>query len=274
MNSDTSMTQITARSSRFSFQLARSAAVIATVTSSAVLGLWSAQAQAAEVAVAVAANFTAPMKKIAVEFEKDTGHKAELSFGATGKFYAQINNSAPFGILLAADDTTPEKLAKEGKGVAESRFTYAIGTLVLWSPKAGYVDDKGEVLQTGDYKHIAIANPKLAPYGTAAMEVLNKLGLTAQVQPKVVMGENIAQTYQFAATGNAQLGFVALSQVMENGKIREGSAWQIPGNMHEPIRQDAIVLNNAKDNEAATALMKYLRSPKAHDIIRSYGYSF
>lgn len=274
MNSEISMTQITARLTGFSFQRARSAAVIATVTSSAVLGLWSAQAQAAEVAVAVAANFTAPMKKIAAEFEKDTGHKAELSFGATGKFYAQINNGAPFGILLAADDTTPEKLAKEGKGVADSRFTYAIGTLVLWSPKAGYVDDKGEVLKTGDYKHIAIANPKLAPYGTAAMEVLNKLGLSAQVQPKVVMGENIAQTYQFAATGNAQLGFVALSQVMENGKIREGSAWQVPGNMHEPIRQDAIVLNGAKDNEAATALMKYLRSPKAHDIIRSYGYSF
>lgn len=135
------------------------------------------------------------------------GHRPQgrAVFGATGKFYAQINNGAPFGILLAADDTTPEKLAKEGKGVADSRFTYAIGTLVLWSPKAGYVDDKGEVLKTGDYKHIAIANPKLAPYGTAAMEVLNKLGLSAQVQPKVVMGENIAQTYQFAATGNAQL---------------------------------------------------------------------
>ena len=274
MNSEISMTQTALPASRFSFQLARSAAVIATVTSSAVLGLWSVQAQAAEVAVAVAANFTAPMKKIATEFEKDTGHKAELSFGATGKFYAQINNGAPFGILLAADDTTPEKIAKEGKGLADSRFTYAIGTLVLWSPKAGYVDDKGAVLKTGDYKHIAIANPKLAPYGTAAMEVLNKLNLTSQVQPKVVTGENIAQTYQFAATSNAQLGFVALSQVMENGKIREGSAWQVPANMHEPIRQDAIVLNSAKDNEAASALMKYLRSPKAQEIIRSYGYSF
>lgn len=274
MNSDISMTQITARSTRFSYQQVRSVAVIATVTSSAVLSLWATQAQAAEVTVAVAANFTAPMKKIAAEFEKDTGHKAELSFGATGKFYAQINNGAPFGILLAADDTTPEKIAKEGKGIADSRFTYAIGTLVLWSPKAGYVDDKGEVLKTGDYKHIAIANPKLAPYGSAAMEVLTKQGLTAQVQPKVVMGENIAQTYQFAASGNAQLGFVALSQVMENGKIREGSAWQVPGNMHEPIRQDVIVLNSAKDNEAAAALMKYLRSPKAHEIIRSYGYSF
>lgn len=258
------------RSSRLSFPLARHAAVAA----AAAMGLWAAQARAAEVSVAVAANFTAPMKKIAAEFEKDTGHKAELSFGATGKFYAQIANGAPFGILLAADDTTPEKIAREGKGVAASRFTYAIGTLVLWSPRAGYVDDKGEVLRSGDYRHIAIANPKLAPYGTAAMEVLNKLGLAAQVQPKVVMGENIAQTYQFAATGNAQLGFVALSQVMENGRIREGSAWQVPASMHEPIRQDAIVLNPAKDNEAAAALMKYLRSDKAHEIIRSYGYSF
>ena len=268
------MTQTAARFSRPFIQQARSVAVIAAVTSSAMLCLWSGQAQAAEVSVAVAANFTAPMKKIAAEFEKDTGHKAEMSFGATGKFYAQINNGAPFGILLAADDTTPEKIAKEGKGVADSRFTYAIGTLVLWSPKAGYVDDKGEVLKTGDYKHIAIANPKLAPYGTAAMEVLSKLGLTAQVQPKAVWGENIAQTYQFAATSNAQLGFVALSQVLENGKLREGSAWQVPGNMHEPIRQDAIILNSAKDNEAAKALMKYLREPKAHEIIKSYGYSF
>lgn len=258
------------RSSRLSFPLARHAAVAA----AAAMGLWATQARAAEVSVAVAANFTAPMKKIAAEFEKDTGHKAELSFGATGKFYAQIANGAPFGVLLAADDTTPEKIAREGKGVAASRFTYAIGTLVLWSPRAGYVDDKGEVLRSGDYRHIAIANPKLAPYGTAAMEVLNKLGLAAQVQPKVVMGENIAQTYQFAATGNAQLGFVALSQVMENGRIREGSAWQVPASMHEPIRQDAIVLNPAKDNEAAAALMKYLRSDKAHEIIRSYGYSF
>ena len=229
-------------------------------------------AQAAEVSVAVAANFTAPMQKIAAEFEKDTGHKALLSFGATGKFYAQIVNGAPFQILLAADDTTPGKIAKEGRGLPDSRFTYAIGQLVLWSPKPGYVDDKGEVLKTGDYRHIAVANPKLAPYGTAAMEVLDKLGITAQVQPRIVMGENIAQTYQFAATGNAQLGFVALSQVMENGKLREGSAWQVPAAMHESIRQDAIVLNSGKDNEAATELMKCLRADKARAIIRSYGY--
>lgn len=231
-------------------------------------------AHADEVAVAVAANFTAPMQKIAAQFEKDTGHKAVLSFGATGKFYAQINNGAPFGILLAADDTTPEKIAKEGKGVDASRFTYAIGQLVLWSKQAGYVDNQGAVLKTGNYQHIAIANPKLAPYGLAAMETLNKLGLTAQVQPKTVLGENIGQTYQFAASGNAQLGFVALSQVMEDGKIREGSAWIVPAAMHEPIRQDAIVLNSAKDNAAAKALMDYLKGDKARAIIQSYGYAF
>lgn len=242
------------------------------ILSSAVLLAGAAHAD--EVSVAVAANFTAPMQKIAAQFEKDTGHKAVLSFGATGKFYAQINNGAPFGILLAADDTTPEKLTKEGKGMDASRFTYAIGQLVLWSKQVGYVDDQGAVLKTGNYQHIAIANPKLAPYGLAAMETLGKLGLTAQVQPKTVLGENIGQTYQFAASGNAQLGFVALSQVMEDGKIREGSAWIVPASMHEPIRQDAIVLNSAKDNAAAKALMDYLKGDKARAIIKSYGYAF
>ena len=231
-------------------------------------------AHAGEVSVAVAANFTAPMQKIAALFEQDTGHKAVLSFGATGKFYAQIKNGAPFGILLAADDTTPEKIAKEGLGDGATRFTYAIGQLVLWSKQAGYVDAEGKVLGKSDWQHIAIANPKLAPYGLAAMQTLDKLGLAAQVQPRVVTGENIGQTYQFAASGNAQLGFVALSQVMEGGKLREGSAWVVPAGMHEPIRQDAIMLKPAQGSEAATALMQYLRGDKARTIIKSYGYSF
>ncbi len=231
-------------------------------------------AQAGQVSVAVAANFTAPMQKIAAAFEADTGHKAELSFGATGKFYAQITNGAPFQILLSADDTTPAKLEREGKVVANSRFTYAIGTLVLWSAKEGYVDDKGAVLKTGDFKHLAIANPKLAPYGLAATQVMDKLGLTATLQPRFVQGENIAQTYQFVATGNAQLGFVALSQVMVDGKIGQGSAWQVPADMHEPIRQDAALLETGKGNAAATALMQYLKTDKAKAIIKSYGYSF
>lgn len=233
-----------------------------------------ASAHAETVSVAVAANFTAPMQKIAAAFEADTGHKAELSFGATGKFYAQITNGAPFQILLSADDTTPAKLEKEGKAVANSRFTYAIGTLVLWSAQPGYVDAQGAVLKTGDFKHLAIANPKLAPYGLAAMQAMDKLGVTAQLQPRFVQGENIAQTHQFVATGNAQLGFVALSQVMADGKLASGSAWQVPAQLHEPIRQDAALLTPGKDSSAAKALLGFLRGDKARAIITSYGYSF
>lgn len=236
--------------------------------------LLTGTAQADTVSVAVASNFTAPMQQIAAQFAQDTGHQAKLSFGASGKFYAQIHNGAPFGVLLAADHTTPKKLAREGQGVDASRFTYAIGQLALWSKQEGYVDGKGEVLKAGNYQHIAIANPKLAPYGLAAMETLNQLQLTAQVQPKIVLGENIGQTYQFAASGNAQLGFVALSQIMEGGKIREGSVWIVPASMHQPIRQDAILFNAAKDNVAAKALLDYLKGDKARAIMQSYGYAF
>ena len=231
-------------------------------------------AAAAEVQVAVAANFTAPMQKIAAEFEKDTGHKALLAFGATGKFYAQIKNGAPFEILLAADDETPARLEKEGTGVAGSRFTYAIGKLVLWSAKPGFVDNQGEVLKKGDFKHVSIANPKLAPYGQAAIEALTALKLLDAIQPKFVQGENISQTHQFIATGNAELGFVALSQVMKDGKIAEGSAWVVPATLHQPIRQDAVLLENGKDKPAASALLKYLGGEKSKAIIKSYGYEF
>ncbi|TCJ11571.1 molybdate ABC transporter substrate-binding protein [Parasulfuritortus cantonensis] len=230
-------------------------------------------AQAEEVQVAVAANFTAPMKVIAADFEKDTGHKASLAFGSTGKFYAQIKNGAPFQVFLAADDETPAKLERETMTVPGSRFTYAVGTLVLWSAKPDLVDAKGAVLAGGDFAHLAVANPKLAPYGTAAMETLAKLGLTDKLASKIVQGENIAQTYQFAATGNAELGFVALSQVMKDGKIGQGSAWVVPADMHQPIRQDAVILANGKGNAAAEALMKYLKTPKAVAIIKSYGYA-
>ena len=229
-------------------------------------------ALADEVQVAVAANFTAPMKIIAADFEKDTGHKAQLAFGSTGKFYAQIKNGAPFQILLAADGETPARLEKEGMAVAGSRFTYAIGALALWSARPGFVDDKGAVLARGDFKHLALANPKLAPYGAAAMETLTKLGLTDKLQARIVQGEDIGQAYQFAATGNAELGFVALSQVMKDGRIASGSAWIVPSAMHAPIRQDAVILANGKGNAAAEALMKYLRSAKTTALIKSYGY--
>lgn len=231
-------------------------------------------AHADTVSAAVAANFTAPMQKIAAAFEADTGHKAELSFGATGKFYAQITHGAPFQVLLSADDTTPARLEREGKAVAHSHFTYAIGTLVLWSAQPGTVDAKGDVLKSGDFKHLAIANPKLAPYGAAALQVMEKLGVAMALQPRLVQGENIAQTFQFVSTGNAQLGFVALSQVMADGKTRSGSAWQVPASLHEPIRQDAVLLMPGKDSAAASALLTYLRGNKARAIIQSYGYSF
>lgn len=235
-------------------------------------GLVGHGASAAEVNVAVASNFTAPMQKIAVEFETDTGHQARLSFGSTGKFYAQISNGAPFQVLLAADEETPARLEKEGLAVGGTRFTYAIGTLVLWSAQAGLVDAKGEVLKKAAFRHLALANPKLAPYGAAAVEALDKLGIYAALEPRFVQGENIGQTFQFVGTGNAELGFVALSQVMKDGKITSGSAWIVPANLHTPIRQDAVILTAGKDNAAAMALMKYLKEDKARAIIRAYGY--
>jgi molybdate transport system substrate-binding protein len=232
----------------------------------------SMSARAAEVSVAVAANFTAPMQKLAQVFEQETGHKALLSFGSTGNFYAQIRNGAPFHVLLAADDDTPLKIEQEGLGVPGSRFTYAIGKLVLWSKQPGLVDDKGDILRSGTFARIAIANPKLAPYGAAAIETMVKLGVLQVLQPRLVQGENIAQTYQFIATENAPLGFVALSQILRDGKIVQGSAWIVPAGLHAPIAQDALLLSAGKDNPAATALMGFLRSDRAKVLIRSYGY--
>ncbi len=229
-------------------------------------------ANSEEVLVAVAANFTTPMKVIAADFEKSTGHKLVLSFGATGNFYAQIKNGGPYEVFLAADDETPAKLEQEHIAVPESRFSYAIGRLVLWSAKQGVVDDKGEVLKKGNFEHIAIANPRLAPYGAAAKEVIDKLGLEQSIQQKLVIGENISQTYQFVSTGNAELGFVALSQVYEDGKVKRGSAWIVPANLHTAIRQDAIVLKRGKDNPAAKALIEFLKSEKTRAVIKSYGY--
>lgn len=234
--------------------------------------LLSPCAQAEEVHVAVAANFTAPMKAIAAEFEKATGHKVHLSFGASGRFYAQIKNGAPFQVLLSADEETPARLEQENLAVPGSRFTYAVGTLVLWSARPDFVDDKGAVLSKGAFAHLAVANPKLAPYGAAAMETLDKLGLRPAVQTKLVSGENIAQTYQFVTSGNAELGFVALSQVMKEGRITSGSAWIVPVGVHRPIRQDAVILNRGRENAAAIALSRFLREPRAVAIIQSYGY--
>ena len=233
----------------------------------------SATLHAETVQVAVAANFTAPMNAIAAEFEKETGHKAQLSFGATGKFYTQIKSGAPFDVFLSADDETPRKLEQEGKAVPGTAFTYATGRLVLWSAKPGFVDAQGQVLKTGSFNKLALAAPKLAPYGAAAMETLARLGLQDRLSVKFVQGESIGQTFSFVSTGNAELGFVALSQVMEQGQIKSGSAWVVPVELHSPLRQDAVVLARGKGNPAATALMGFLKTEKARAMIRALGYA-
>ncbi|MDR0565401.1 MAG: molybdate ABC transporter substrate-binding protein [Azoarcus sp.] len=238
-----------------------------------VVSLGFAQAaHAGEVAVAVAANFTAPMQTLATEFEKETGHKAVLSFGSTGQFYMQIKNGAPFEVFLAADSATPAKLEAEGDTVVGQRFTYAIGALALWSKKAGFVDGKGEVLKKGTYAHLSIADPEKAPYGAAAVETLKALGVFDTLQPKFVTGNNIAQAHQFVDTGNAELGFVALSQVYKDGKLTDGSAWIVPQNLYSPILQDAVLLAKGKDSPAAATLLQFLKGAKAKAVIESYGY--
>ena len=238
----------------------------------AALLLTGLSVHADEVQVAVAANFTAPMQQIAALFEKDSGHKALLAFGATGNFYAQIVNGAPFQVLLAADDETPVKLEKEGLGVAGSHFTYAVGKLVLWSASADLVDAAGAVLKTGSFKHLALANPKTAPYGAAAIETMTALGVLADITPRIVQGENISQAHQFIVSGNAELGFVALSQVYKDGKLANGSMWAVPANLYAPILQDAVLLAKGRDKPAAAALLAYLKGDKARAVIKSYGY--
>jgi len=238
----------------------------------------SATAKAEEVTVAVAANFTAPMQKIAQAFEQDTGHKVLLAFGATGKFYAQIKNGAPFAVLLSADDETPARLEKEGVAIAGTRFTYAVGRLALWSKNPSLVDDKGQVLLSNNtdknnFKKLAIADPKLAPYGAAAIEVIERMGVIDKVRSKLVQGDSISQAFQFVMTENAELGFVALSQISIDGRITQGSAWVVPQNLYTPLKQDAVLLPFGKHNSAAIALMKYMRTERAQTIIRSYGYS-
>jgi len=232
----------------------------------------AAVASADEAVIAVAANFTAPMKQIAAAFERDTGHKVTASYGSTGNLYAQIRNGAPFEAFLAADDQIATTLEKEGLAVAGSRFTYAVGQLVLWSPKPGLVDDKGAVLKRGHIQKLAIANPKLAPYGEAAVQTLRALGLEHRLRPKLVLGENIAQTYQFVATGNVELGFVALSQVMHDGEMAKGSAWMVPTKLHRPIRQDAVILTKGKRDPVVAELMEFLRGEEARAIIHAFGY--
>lgn len=229
-------------------------------------------AHAGEVQVAVAANFAGPFQKIAAVFQAETGHATKVSVGSTGKFYTQIKEGAPFEVLLAADQETPKKLEEEGLAVKGQGFTYAKGKLVLWSAKEGFVDDKGAVLKKGGFSHLALANPKLAPYGAAGLETLKAMGLSDAVSPKIVQGDNIAQTFQFISTGNAELGFVALSQVASPEKPAGGSYWLVPAKLYSPIMQDAVLLKKGEANAAAAALLKFLKGDKAHIIIKAFGY--
>ncbi len=229
-------------------------------------------ARAGDVQVAVAANFAHPMERIAADFERETGHHAVVATGATGAFFAQIERGAPFEVLLAADRSTPERLERDGYAVPGTRRTYAIGTLVLWSAKPGYVDADGAVLHKAPFQHLAVANPKLAPYGVAAMETMAALGVAGALRPRLVEGESVAQAYQFVATGNAEVGFVALSQIVVPGGGPAGSYWVVPEALHAPIAQDAVVLRRGAGNPAASALERYLETPGARAVIQQWGY--
>ena len=227
-------------------------------------------ASAGQTNVAVAANFTEPAKEIAAAFKAKTGHEAVLSFGSSGQFFTQITQDAPFQVFLSADEERPKKLVDQGLGVADSRFTYAIGKLVLWSKDPGLVKGE-ETLRSGSFAKVAICDPAAAPYGAAAVETMRSLKLYDTLQPKLVTGANIAQAFQFVDTGNAELGFVALSQVAGSNT---GSRWLVPQSLYKPIRQDAVLLKKGADNEAATAFLSYLKGPEARAIIERYGYAF
>ena len=240
----------------------------------AAMAAWmlGADARAAEVSVAVAANFAAPLKRIAAAFEQHSGHRVLSAVGSTGSLYAQVVHGAPFQVFLSADQKTVARLESEGHAVAGSRYTYATGRLALWSAQPGLVDDRAEVLRSARFQRLAIANPKLAPYGAAALEALDQLGLRGALQPRIVQGENIAQVHQFIASSNAQLGFVALSQVVQEGRPTGGSVWVVPTGLHAPLKQDAALLKRGADSAAARAFLEFLRSDAARAIIRAHGY--
>jgi molybdate transport system substrate-binding protein len=231
-----------------------------------------ALALAAQAQVAVAANFAEPIKALAAELESTTGHQLRISLGATGKLYAQIKNGAPFDLLLAANTQAPAALEADGLAQAGSRFTYARGKLVLWSAAPNRVDAQGAILASPDLGKVAYANPKTAPYGAAAEQLIAAMGLTQQLTPLLVQGESIGQTYAFVHTGNADVGFVAFSQVMANGRLKSGSMWQPPQSLYAPITQDAVLLQRGANNPAAIALMQLLKSPKGQALIRAHGY--
>lgn len=235
-------------------------------------GLVNSPVRAGEASVAVASNFAAPIERIVPLFQKESGHTVKVTLGASGKLYAQIKGGAAFDAFLSADEETPRRLLQEGLAVTGSRFVYATGRLVLWSAQPDLVDDKGAVLNKGNFNKLAIANPVFSPYGAAAKETLGKLTMWNSIQRKLTKGESITQTYQLAATENADLAFIALSQVMRDGKVAQGSWWIVPSELHNPIHQSAVQLTGAKDQAAAQAFLAFLKSAKAKTVMRGFGY--
>jgi molybdate transport system substrate-binding protein len=235
-------------------------------------GLISSPMCAAEVSVAVAADFAAPMERLAPLFQKESGHTLKVSTGASGKLYAQIKSGAAFDVFLSADEEMPRQLMIDGLATGGSRFVYATGSLVLWSNLPDLVDENGAVLNKGNFNMLAIANPRYSPYGVAAKETLTKLTMWNSIQEKLTKGENVTQAYQLAATEKADLALIALSQVMRDGKVTSGSWWIVPPEMHKPILQNAVLLSKAKDPAAAKAFLAFLKSEKARAVMRGFGY--
>lgn len=232
------------------------------------LFLYAFSTQAGSARIAVASNFAPTMKKLAAIYQANSGHQLQLAFGSTGKHYAQIHHGAPFDAFFAADARRPQLLESEGKTIANSRFTYAIGQLVLWSSQPSLINDDS-VLDTAAFRHLAMANPKLAPYGLAAEAFLQATGRKAKLKPRLIFGENISQTYQFVASGNAELGLIAWSQLQRPTHKISGSWWRVPESTHSPIQQQALLLNN---NPAAQGFLKFVQSSQARAIIQSFGY--
>jgi molybdate transport system substrate-binding protein len=245
------------------------AAATLLVTATVALKFTARPSEANELRVAVASNFADAMRVLAADFEVKTGHRVTLVFGSTGKHYAQIRNGAPFDVFFAADTARPQLLETQGVAQPGSRFTYAIGKVVLWSPRAGYVDPEGRVLRRASFRHLAIANPELAPYGKAAREVLQKLGLWDELKARTVRGQNVSQTFQFVKSGNAELGFVAYSQVARPGHPTEGSWWAVPQTLYAPIEQQAVLLQPSR---IGADFLDFARSEGALELIRGYGY--
>lgn len=247
---------------------------VATFSLALICGFWIGVAEAQSVTAAVASNFLKPFRQIAAKFETETGHSVRIVSGSTGKLYAQIVHGAPFDIFLSADTQRPALLEQKKHAVPGTRFTYARGRLALWSADPQRIQTNGKhALMQGSLKHLALANPKTAPYGRAAREVLQNLKLWNRYASRIVRGENVSQTLQFVATGNAELGFVALSQVLSLGPELQGSHWQVPENLHMPVRQDAVVCTHGQNNAAARFLIQFLKGPASLKIIRQFGYT-